>query len=49
MLVKNAWYIGAWANELGAGPVARRICDEPVESGDGVLEHWREIIGKSVA
>jgi vanillate O-demethylase monooxygenase subunit len=38
MLVKNAWYIGAWSDELGAQPLARRICDEPVvlfRSADG--------------
>src|SRR5215813_1456717 len=30
MLLRNAWYIGAWADELGDKPVARRICGEPV-------------------
>ena len=23
-LVKNAWYIGAWANELADGPIAAK-------------------------
>ena len=30
MLLRNAWYIGAWADELGDKPVARRICGDPV-------------------
>jgi vanillate O-demethylase monooxygenase subunit len=30
MIVKNAWYVAAWADELGAAPLGRRICDEPV-------------------
>ena len=30
MFVKNAWYVAAWADELGAAPLGRRICDEPV-------------------
>jgi Rieske [2Fe-2S] domain len=30
MLLRNAWYIGAWADELGDKPLARRICDDPV-------------------
>jgi phenylpropionate dioxygenase-like ring-hydroxylating dioxygenase large terminal subunit len=30
MLLRNAWYIGAWAHELGDKPLARRICVEPV-------------------
>jgi phenylpropionate dioxygenase-like ring-hydroxylating dioxygenase large terminal subunit len=30
MLLRNAWYIGAWADELGDKPLARRICGEPV-------------------
>jgi vanillate O-demethylase monooxygenase subunit len=30
MLVRNAWYIGAWADELGDKPLARRICGDPV-------------------
>jgi phenylpropionate dioxygenase-like ring-hydroxylating dioxygenase large terminal subunit len=30
MLLRNAWYIAAWADELGQVPLARRICNEPV-------------------
>ena len=30
MLLRNAWYIGAWADELGDKPLARRICSDPV-------------------
>ena len=30
MIVKNAWYVGAWGTEIGATPLARRICDEPI-------------------
>jgi vanillate O-demethylase monooxygenase subunit len=30
MFLRNAWYIGAWGDELGAAPLARRICNEPV-------------------
>jgi phenylpropionate dioxygenase-like ring-hydroxylating dioxygenase large terminal subunit len=30
MLPRNAWYIAAWADEVGAAPLARRICNEPV-------------------
>jgi len=30
MLARNAWYIGAWADELRDKPVARRICGDPV-------------------
>jgi len=30
MFVRNAWYIAAWADELGGQPLARRICNEPV-------------------
>ncbi len=38
MLVKNAWYVATWADELGENPIARRICDVPVvlfRSADG--------------
>src|SRR5437660_4882280 len=42
MFVRNAWYIGAWADELGAQPLARRICNEPV-----VL--FRDAAGKAAA
>jgi nitrite reductase/ring-hydroxylating ferredoxin subunit len=30
MIVQNAWYLAAWASEVGARPLARRICNEPV-------------------
>jgi phenylpropionate dioxygenase-like ring-hydroxylating dioxygenase large terminal subunit len=30
MLLRNAWYIAAWTDEVGAQPLARRICDEPI-------------------
>jgi vanillate O-demethylase monooxygenase subunit len=30
MFIRNAWYIGAWSDELGEAPLARRICGEPV-------------------
>ena len=30
MLLRNAWYIGAWADELADRPLARRICGDPV-------------------
>src|SRR5438046_2032548 len=30
MLLCNAWYIAAWADELAAAPIGRRICNEPV-------------------
>ena len=30
MLLRNAWYIGAWADELGDKLLARRICGDPV-------------------
>jgi vanillate O-demethylase monooxygenase subunit len=30
MFVRNAWYVGAWDDELGDKPLARRICSEPI-------------------
>jgi hypothetical protein len=30
MLLRNARYIGAWADELGDKPLARRTCGDPV-------------------
>ena len=30
MFIKNAWYVAAWADEVGNAPLGRRICDEPV-------------------
>ena len=30
MLLRNAWYIAAWADEIGEAPLARRICNDAV-------------------
>jgi phenylpropionate dioxygenase-like ring-hydroxylating dioxygenase large terminal subunit len=30
MFIRNAWYVAAWADEIGDAPLARRICNEPV-------------------
>jgi phenylpropionate dioxygenase-like ring-hydroxylating dioxygenase large terminal subunit len=30
MFLRNAWYIAAWADELGDKPLGRRICNEPI-------------------
>jgi phenylpropionate dioxygenase-like ring-hydroxylating dioxygenase large terminal subunit len=30
MFLRNAWYVAAWDDELKNGPLARRICDEPI-------------------
>src|ERR1700722_4958243 len=30
MFIRNAWYVAAWADEIEAGPLARRICNEPI-------------------
>jgi vanillate monooxygenase len=30
MYLKNCWYVAAWASEVGAAPLARTICSEPV-------------------
>ncbi|MBV9201611.1 MAG: Rieske 2Fe-2S domain-containing protein, partial [Alphaproteobacteria bacterium] len=31
MLLRDAWYIAAWADEIsGEQPLARRICNEPI-------------------
>ena len=30
MFIRNAWYVAAWADEIGEAPLARRICNEPV-------------------
>lgn len=30
MFIRNAWYVGAWADELLERPVGRRICGEPL-------------------
>ncbi len=42
MIVKNAWYVAAWADEVSTAPLARRICDQPV-----VL--YRSLQGKACA
>jgi len=42
MIVKNAWYVAAWGDEITDQPIARRICNEPV-----VLYRTKE--GKAVA
>ena len=30
MFIRNIWYIAGWAKDIGATPVARRICNEPI-------------------
>jgi vanillate O-demethylase monooxygenase subunit len=30
MMIRNAWYVAAWADEIGHTPLARRICNQPV-------------------
>jgi len=30
MVITNAWYVAAWADELSINPLARRICNEPI-------------------
>jgi vanillate O-demethylase monooxygenase subunit len=30
MFIRNAWYVAAWADEIGEAPLARRICNQPV-------------------
>ena len=30
MIVHNAWYLAAWADEITDKPIPRRICNEPV-------------------
>ena len=42
MFLRNAWYVAAWADEVGQAPLARRICDEPV-----VL--YRDATGRAAA
>ena len=39
MLLRNAWYVAAWSEEITVTPLAREICNEPVvlfRSLDGV-------------
>ena len=42
MFVRNAWYIGAWADEVAQRPLARRILGEP-------LVLFRDAAGSAVA
>lgn len=42
MIVQNAWYVAAWADELSTKPLARRICNQPI-----VL--FRTLAGKACA
>ena len=30
MYLRDAWYVAAWADEIGQAPLARRILDEPI-------------------
>jgi vanillate O-demethylase monooxygenase subunit len=30
MFIRNAWYVAAWAHEIGDKPLGRRICNDPV-------------------
>ena len=30
MFIRNAWYVAAWAHEIGDKPLGRRIMDEPI-------------------
>ncbi len=30
MILRNAWYIAAWADDITTAPVARRICNDPI-------------------
>src|SRR4051794_26083215 len=30
MFIRNAWYVAAWADEIGEVPLARRICNESI-------------------
>src|SRR5580658_10403788 len=42
MFARNAWYIAAWADELGDKPLGRRICNDPI-----VL--FRDLEGRAAA
>ena len=38
MFLRNFWYVAAWPSEIGATPLARTVCGEPVvlfRTGDG--------------
>ena len=43
MLLRNAWYIAAWADEIGGEqPLMRRVCNEPIvlfRDSTGRAEH----------
>ncbi len=41
-LLKNAWYVCAWAGEIGAQPLQRWICGEPIV-------FWRRRDGRPAA
>jgi len=46
MFLRNAWYMAAWAAEVGATPLTRRLLDEPVvlyrkQNGEAVALHDR--------
>jgi vanillate O-demethylase monooxygenase subunit len=30
VILRNAWYIAAWADDITTAPVARRICNDPI-------------------
>jgi vanillate O-demethylase monooxygenase subunit len=30
MFLRNAWYVAAWADEVGGAPLGRRICNDPI-------------------
>jgi vanillate O-demethylase monooxygenase subunit len=30
MFIRNAWYVAAWAHEVGRQPLGRRICNDPI-------------------
>jgi phenylpropionate dioxygenase-like ring-hydroxylating dioxygenase large terminal subunit len=30
MFILNAWYVAAWTHDVGAEPIGRRICDQPI-------------------
>jgi phenylpropionate dioxygenase-like ring-hydroxylating dioxygenase large terminal subunit len=42
MYLRNIWYVGAWASEVGEGLLGRRILDEPVLM-------YREVSGNAIA
>src|SRR5262245_38697498 len=42
MFARNHWYLAAWSHEIGRGPFARRIANEPIV-------FWRTEAGAPVA